>query len=44
MRIVGHSSEAIYTRYSISNDADVRDALAKVAALPKRKALRVAGP
>ncbi len=34
MRIVGHSSEAIYLRYSISNDADVREGLAKVAALP----------
>lgn len=34
MRIVGHSSEAIYQRYAISNDSDVRAGLAKVAALP----------
>jgi hypothetical protein len=39
MKIVGHQSEAISQRYSITNDADVREALAKVAALPKRPAL-----
>lgn len=39
MKIVGHSSEAIYQRYSITNDADVREALAKVAALPKPRTL-----
>jgi integrase len=43
MRIVGHSSEAIYQRYSISNDSDVREGLAKVAALPKQRWLSVGG-
>jgi len=43
MKIVGHSSEAIYHCYSITNDADVREALAKVAALPTRPALRIGG-
>ncbi len=41
IKIVGHSSEAIYHRYSITNDADVREALAKVAALPKQPGLRI---
>jgi integrase len=41
MKIVGHSSEAIYNRYSISNDADVREALTKVAASPQRPALQL---
>src|SRR5439155_9490697 len=41
MKIVGHSSEAIYNRYSISNDADVREGLAKVAAIPQRRGLRI---
>lgn len=43
MKIVGHSSEAIYHRYSITNDADVREALAKVAAMPKQRALKIGG-
>ena len=41
MRIVGHQSQAIYNRHSISNDADVREALAKVATLPERPALKL---
>ena len=41
MKIVGHSSEAIYHRYSITNDADVREALAKVAAMPAPRSLRL---
>ena len=41
MKIVGHSSEAIYHRYSITNDADVREALAKVAAMPAPRSLRI---
>jgi hypothetical protein len=41
MQIVGHQSEAIYQKYSITNDADVRDALAKVAALPARPGLQI---
>ncbi len=41
MKIVGHSSEAIYLRYSISNDTDVREGLAKVAALPHRPVRRL---
>jgi len=41
MRIVGHSSEAIYQRYAISNDSDVREGLAKVAALPPRPVRRL---
>jgi hypothetical protein len=40
-KIVGHSSEAIYHRYSITNDADVREALAKVAAMPAPCLLRI---
>lgn len=43
MKIVGHSSEAIYHRYSITNDADVREALAKVAAMPKQRRLAIGG-
>ena len=41
MKIVGHQSEAIYQRYSITNDADVREALARIAAQPKRATRRV---
>ena len=41
MKIVGHQSEAIYQRYSITNDADVREALAKVAAMPKARTLTI---
>ena len=40
-KLVGHSSEAIYHRYSITNDADVREALAKVAAMPAPRSLRI---
>src|SRR5207249_10690 len=43
MKIVGHSSEAIYHRYSITNDADVREALAKVAAIPRQRGLKIGG-
>lgn len=41
MKIVGHQSEAIYHRYSITNDADVREALAKVAAMPAQRSLQI---
>jgi integrase len=40
MKLVGHSSEAIYTRYAITNETDLRDGLAKVAALPKARPRR----
>ena len=43
MRIVGHQSEAIYHRYSITNDADVREALQKIAAMPKCLTRRIVG-
>lgn len=43
MKIVGHETEAIYQRYSITNDADVREALAKVAAMPKNRTLKIGG-
>lgn len=42
MKLVGHSSEAIYTRYSITNETDLREGLAKVAALPKSTNRRLA--
>lgn len=31
MQLVGHQTEAIYRRYAITNEADLRDGLAKVA-------------
>jgi integrase len=40
MKLVGHSSEAIYTRYAITNETDLREGLAKVAALPKARRRR----
>lgn len=43
MKIVGHQSEAIYHRYSITNDQDVRDALAKVADMPTQRTLKIGG-
>jgi hypothetical protein len=40
---VGHSSDGIYARYAgiIDGETDLRDGLAKVAALPERRALRI---
>ena len=32
MKLVGHKTESIYRRYAISNEADLREAVAKVAA------------
>ena len=42
MKIVGHSSEAIYQRCAISNESDVGEGLAKMAPLPTRPVRRLA--
>lgn len=34
MQLVGHQTEAIYRRYAITNETDLRDGLAKVAPAP----------
>lgn len=33
MKLVGHRTEAIYRRYDITNEQDLRDGLAKVASM-----------
>jgi integrase len=42
MELVGHQTEAIYRRYSITNETDLREGLAKVAAQPHRTPGRLA--
>lgn len=35
MKLVGHRSEAIYRRYAITNETDLRDGLAKLVQAPE---------
>ena len=41
MQLVGHRSEAIYRRYAITNETDLREGLQKIVA--QREASPVAG-
>jgi hypothetical protein len=43
MQIVGHKTEAIYRRYAIVNDADLRGAADKLAALSESRTGTVTG-
>jgi hypothetical protein len=37
MKLVGHRTEAIYRRYAITNESDLREGLAKVANMEASK-------
>jgi hypothetical protein len=40
MALVGHATEKIYRRYAITNEADLREGLAKVVAQPEASAVK----